>query len=180
MKKTFKFDSNTWIAIAAIVVSSCALIVSIIQTQIMKDQKAASSWPFVQWVLQRGWNSDSTGIFKLSVYNKGVGPAIIEKVSYKFNEKNYPSYEVSKFIEDMVNLDNGKKFESYNLTTIQGRVLAPNEEITHFEINDSTVAYNLSKKIVENDINIIINYRDVYGNQWQYQRNKNPMDLLKK
>lgn len=180
MKKINFLDTNTWIAITAIIVSSCALVVSIVQTKIMKDQKAASSWPFVQWNLIRGWNNDSTGVFKIVINNKGIGPAIIEKLEYQFNNKSYKAYQLENFIADISKPFIVKELKNYSVSYIQGSVLAPNESINHFESIDSLDAMILAKNIKESDFNIIINYRDVYGNKWEYKANTDPLKLLMK
>jgi len=91
-KSSFK-DPQTIIAIGVTVISLCALVVSLMQTRIMMEERAlqheysrAAVWPRLGFGLAKGHNNDgSIAMLSLMLVNSGVGPAIITdvKVTYK-------------------------------------------------------------------------------------------------
>lgn len=77
--------TDTIIAIAATITSICALIVTLYQTKLTREQQLKSVWPYVMIVL----SIDNTGIGSISVANNGVGPAIIQRIELQYDGKNY-------------------------------------------------------------------------------------------
>lgn len=59
-------------ALAAVIVSFCALFVSLYQTRIMRSEQATSLWPYLTVAIDN--RADEFGIV---VLNLGVGPAIV-------------------------------------------------------------------------------------------------------
>ena len=70
-----KFNSNTLIALAALVVSVCALFISVQEARIMRTQQRVSIYPH----LEAGVFYNSEG-FGMRVVNGGVGVAKIESI----------------------------------------------------------------------------------------------------
>ncbi|WP_111670150.1 hypothetical protein [Algoriphagus litoralis] len=85
-KKKFKIDVNVLLGLSAVFLSASALIVSIIQTTIFKEQQRATVWPYMQ--LTTFFSGDS---YSYGLENKGVGPAIIKDFSYTYQGKSFKS-----------------------------------------------------------------------------------------
>ncbi|GJG89245.1 hypothetical protein tb265_44260 [Gemmatimonadetes bacterium T265] len=65
-------DRDLVLSLAAVVVSACALGVSLVQTMVVRAQQYAAVWPRLTIVLEVDFRPDS---LSLSVRNAGVGPA---------------------------------------------------------------------------------------------------------
>ena len=75
------------LGISATFLSLAALIVSIFQTQIAREQQQASVWPYLQ--TQKSHVDDE---FSLNLENDGVGPAIIKNVEVYYQGKLFDNH----------------------------------------------------------------------------------------
>jgi hypothetical protein len=164
-KKTWNVDKI--LSMSAIVVSACALVVSILQTRIMQKQQEKSVWPHVRWYIYYGWGSDSTGSFSVKVANKGIGPAIIKDVTLTLNGQKYRSDELRKVVEIMSKqpITNSKEEQCDQI------VLLPNDTINYFEVTNPKQAHEIAQIYAQDydgksKFDIIIKYSDVYGNEF--------------
>ncbi|HEX6064348.1 MAG TPA: hypothetical protein VFZ04_09025, partial [Longimicrobiales bacterium] len=64
-------QADMLVAFSAMVVGMCALIVSIVEVRIMREEQRANAWPRVEVFV----NTGDTYVMKLT--NKGFGPALI-------------------------------------------------------------------------------------------------------
>src|SRR5690606_17168272 len=81
----FKFPTiktQVAVAFAAIFVSTATLFVYIYQARIMQTQQQVAVWPYVEWLPSWG----DHGLY-LEVSNKGIGPALVKKVTIKLDGK---------------------------------------------------------------------------------------------
>jgi len=94
--QSFFKDPQNIIALAVSLISICALVVSIKQTQIMSvqrvlmyEQAKASVWPRLEIGIGKSHESEDYSItmFILNMTNGGVGPAIITDVRVTFDGK---------------------------------------------------------------------------------------------
>ena len=91
--KKSKRDPQIFIAIGVTIISLCALVVSLKQTQLMTEEgelireySRASVWPRLELGVSKGHDADGRlNMFRLNITNNGVGPAIITdvRVAYK-------------------------------------------------------------------------------------------------
>lgn len=110
------------VAISAVIISLCALGVSIFQTRIMKQQQAHSVWPHLQV-----YNSNLNGL-ELTLENKGVGPALVNEVEYSFDGKT--THKINELIEMIFAADGTVSPDStinFRYSHIENLVLAPND-----------------------------------------------------
>lgn len=124
-----KLNPEWIVAISAVIISLCALGVSVFQTRIMKEQQAHSVWPHVQI-----YNSNLNGI-ELTMENKGVGPAIIQNANYSFDGKSVDGIkalmEVIRKADPTVSADSNFYFR---YSDIQNIVLGPGDEHMILEV----------------------------------------------
>jgi hypothetical protein len=165
LKKTWNVDKI--LSVSAIVVSTCALVVSILQTRIMQTQQEKSVWPHVGWYIKSGWQSDSTGSFSIKVVNKGIGPALIKDVTLVLDGQKYGSDQLRVVIEKIGQQAISNVREEQCAQT----VLLPNDTLTYFEVANEKQAYDIAKIFAKNyegktRLDIIIQYSDVYGNEF--------------
>lgn len=72
-KRTYKLKTDTIIAVSAVMISLCALIMTFMETKMMRTQQQASNYPHLIW--SRGYSSDG---IRITATNKGPGLAFIK------------------------------------------------------------------------------------------------------
>ena len=157
-KKKFRFNVNVLLGLSAVFLSASALIVSIIQTTIFKEQQYATVWPYMQ--ISAFFSGDS---YSYGLENKGVGPAIIKDFTYSYQGKNYSSTrEVFTAL-----FGGGAKGVGYSAIT-KDYVFKSGESIAILTIDmpDSLIQEYISKWEGA-DLQLQVIYSDVYGNCWK-------------
>ncbi len=100
----------------ATIVSVCALGVSLMQTHYQHKYLHAAAWPHLQAEAHRveGKDNDSTkNVMTVNLMNKGVGPAILESVTYQYKGKKIDN------LETLVRAVVGNKFSGGYKTLVQ-------------------------------------------------------------
>lgn len=157
------------LGISATFLSLAALIVSIVQTRIAREQQHASVWPRLDLeadVLERN--------FSLSVGNQGVGPAIVKSVDITYRGKTYPSL-LKLFVEQTGPL-NGNFFTG-ELTP--EAVLKAGDMYSLYALsrNDEAMSNRLKAVVNDSSMHYRIVYSDIYNNCWVYdQGHITPLD----
>jgi hypothetical protein len=159
--KNNRFSSESIVATMATFVGICALIVSIMQTHYQRKYLLASAWPHLQVAPFREEQKDSTkNVTTVKLMNKGIGPAIVESVSYQYKGKEYG--QLTKLIEAIV----GKKFAGSYKTLSVDEVIAQNEELTHVSIIGARESRIFNEEM--GNIKMKIIYKSVHDEHWEY------------
>lgn len=146
------------LAVAATLLSLGALLVSVVQTRIAREQQHAAVWPFLRL---------GSGIvdarFTFQLENKGVGPALIRRVEVHHRGRPYPSH-VALLNGQLLPAFGGSRF---HVALQPGDVLKAGEELKLFEIDgDRPSAQRLDDLVDDEQFTMRITYADVYGNCW--------------
>lgn len=152
------------LGISATFLSLAALVVSIFQTKIAREQQQASVWPRI------ATSSDVLDLnFYFTVANQGVGPAIIKSVDTAYRGRNYSSLSELLF-QQTGRLDGGYLYANLK----QEMVLKAGDEYELFKVtrNDEPLSFKLQEVIKDSSFHFRIRYADVYGNCWQLDRDK--------
>lgn len=161
MKLFGKTISNQAIlATMATIVSICALGVSLMQTYYQHKYLHAAAWAHLQATANRYEDKDFNKCeTTVKLMNKGVGPAILESVSYRYKGKEIES------IEDLVHATVGKKFGGSYKGIGPGNVIAQNEEFDLVSITGGR-----AKVFAENLIYVKMRivYSSVHDQKWEY------------
>ena len=145
------------LAAAATFLSLCALVVSLLQTRIAREQQHASVWPFLRLGGQR-----LDRAFTLILENRGVGPALIRRVEVVLRGR--PQTGHVEAIKGELQGYEGPKF--YSVLRI-GDVIKAGEEIRLFHVDqDDRRADHLQGLIHRGEFVMRVSYADVYGNCW--------------
>ena len=87
------WDLGVVLALIAVMISICTMIISLVETSIMQKQQQAmtesakaSVWPYVTSLTTTG-AADGETQFKIVVENKGVGPALINQMEVRYNDQ---------------------------------------------------------------------------------------------
>jgi len=99
----FKFDPEMIAAIAAVVIGVCALVISLYEVRIMRNQERASTWPYVVFGVA---NAPVEPEVSLILLNQGSGPAIKQGASVSYEGryfKNWRDVAAAAGLEENVN-----------------------------------------------------------------------------
>ncbi len=175
-QKRSKFtEPQNIIAVGVTIISLCALIVSLMQTQIMKEEREimrsysrASVWPRLDLGLSKSHHLDnSIKSLRYILSNNGVGPAIITdvKVEYKGQPATdwWDLFEIQA-IPDSVNTFIGN-IDFNDIVVSSGESLV----VLNLDQNQP-LAREFFKRI--NDIDITIHYESIYEEQWKWYNGK--------
>jgi hypothetical protein len=161
MKLFGKHISNQAIlATMATIVSTCALVVSLMQTYYQHKYLHAAAWPHLQSSMERYEDKDSTkSSTTIKLMNKGVGPAIIESVTYQYRGKKIDG------IEAIFHSIAGKKSAGSYKPIVQGEVIAQNEGFDLISVFGKN-----AKEFTENIVHVkmTIVYSSVHDQKWEY------------
>jgi len=160
-KTKFFRDPQNIIAIGITVISLCALMVSLIQTSLLNEEREllreysrASVWPNLEITLGKSHdkNDGSINQFGISITNSGVGPAIITDVKVSCNDsiaKNWwHLFEIMEVPDSIEKYISNKGFN--------GRVIKIGETLE-----------TLFERMQEKKFSIEIYYESIYGEKWK-------------
>jgi hypothetical protein len=162
------------LSIAATVISLCALITTYWQTKINREWQQASVWPRLMFGESGHTDTDTkTGMYKLTLGNTGIGPALIVGMTVKYRGQILPEGgdrpRLSMFFHKAA--EEHKVEWRRKLTTSQfelrgGRVIAPDKGDTLLAI-EGDIAYHAAIREGLKHLEVTIEYSSVYGETWK-------------
>lgn len=124
-----KFTGSQIASLIAVIVSVSALMVSIYEAQIMREQQSVmvsqqktSVWPYVKGNTLLSFDSIST--VKIILENKGIGPALIDQIRLSVNGN--PAFDYTDLNEKLESVFKDNKFY-LSLVSLSDHVLSPGE-----------------------------------------------------
>lgn len=158
--KVKSINAQSVIAVCALVIGLCTVIVYIYQANIMAKQHQDSVWPYAF----TGYSLNSDEGYSIRVTNKGIGPALVKSVSIELDDKQHLSW---KGLMKSIGLD------SINYTCSGVGVLSPNEVQTIFQVKKFSHAKIVWEKL--QNLKIKITYCSIHDECWKvdsYSRKK--------
>ncbi len=171
-KSEFFRNPQNIIAVGVTVISLCALIVSMIQTSVFREQRElmheqarASVWPHLEFTLELGHDLKDSSInhFVITLTNSGVGPAIITDVKVSYNDtiaQNWWKLFDIQEIPDSIDrhITNG---------VFNGKVIQTGKTI---EILNLDINLPLANAFYERSegVSMEIYYESIYGEKWKF------------
>ena len=155
------------LALVAVLISVCTMVISLVETSIMqKQQKAmtesskASVWPYVTIRNNTKFNNGEIQ-FEATITNKGVGPAMIKKL-----EITYDGKELEKSVFDAIRQDCPDAIAtSLTSNKINNVVLSPDE--TKEIISMSLIKTDFMNFVEFTEkLDIKYCYANIYGDLW--------------
>lgn len=169
MKNSF-WNADKILSITAILLSLGTFIVFTYQTQLIRKHQYASVMPY----LQIGNAGGGTPNYRLTLKNKGIGPAIIRSIRIRKDKIEYfeDPHNFLARIKDADNLD-------YYYTNLQpGMFVQAGEMITLIGVNKSITTSDSLLNII-NDLDIFIQFESIYGQRWESRYgNAEPREIL--
>ena len=149
------------VGVAAILLSCGALVVSIFQARILREQQGATVWPR----LAVGTNHLEDN-FSVMAGNAGVGPAIVREVEFTVHGRRYPS-AYALFTHE-VGADTVYATPKYFQNVAAGSVLRPGDDVEMLSLpHNGPLADRMDALTADSSYHARILYSDVYGTCWQ-------------
>ncbi len=163
-KWTKRINYEMVVAGSAVFISVCALVVSIYEAKIMREQQYASAWPYLnhgpKYIYQKGLLYD--------VENVGLGPALIQDVSIKIGEKEVEGPQA--LVEELLDISLDTLPIGY--FTLEGTVLAPGDKVSLLQVIDLDLAQRFRE--MEERYQIEICYCSIYEDCWSIRSKRQP------
>jgi len=142
-------EPQMMVALAAGLISLCALFVSIYETSLMREQQKANVWPHLEI------SHDNVENLLLNLHNRGVGPARIEAVLITVDKKPVHNWqEAMKLLAPDINPTDW--VDSW----FNGRVIPQGGSVTFFNVKDEQKGVALARQLPR--IGITICYSSIY------------------
>lgn len=161
------------LGVSATFLSLAALVVSIFQTKIAREQQQASVWPHLQADYSKTDNE-----FVWNIINNGIGPAIIRSVAVHYRGREYR--DAYQLMNEQIQLfdKNTKNHKTVHVNlfyggVFPGNVIKADGELTLGRLSENEgIADSMARVIRDSTYHFIVNYSDVYGNCWQLDGDK--------
>ena len=137
----------------AIGLAIAALVVSIVETRIMREEQHMSVWPRLMAATSRG-----QGGFQVVVQNKGLGPAQVRTVVVGTPDGVFPEWSAA--FESLLK----RPVYDFYFSTLGGAVLMPGETIDAVTVERSPLADSLS--LATDRLRVDICYCSAYEDCW--------------
>ena len=170
-KRHYLLDPQLVVAIAVVVISVCALFVSLMQArimnkqyQIMEDQSKASVWPRLEVSVNVGRDpiSKVNTLNAIMVRNQGVGPAIVEGIRVKAKGRYVKNW--NELFQVLQKPDSIQTF--LGTQTLNHKVITATETIKWLDIKSNSLPLMFFLHQHAQNISIEICYRSVFKDYW--------------
>ena len=154
------------IAIAATIVSICAMVTTVYQTYILRQQQHAAVWP--RLLLANGyWVTKDTAFYQLFIQNNGIGPAIIREVSIAYEDSLYvTTADLAQDIARQNGLSDSIAYQNYR--DLLPDMVVPQQEMWELlQIHQRAYVIPFVKQVEDKDIKITVKYESLYGEKWE-------------
>ena len=173
-----KWDVSVIIALIAVLISLASTWISLQEAKIMREQQSvlsnqqeASVWPYLDNTPYNNYQGDTIAEFTYRVMNKGVGPAIIDSVIYRFDRTELAPWGLGGYLRNRY--PNLTIEQPQNLVLDQ-TVLAPGEAHKVISIilkkskGDTTNLIRINNEITNRYV-LEYCYCSVYGKCWKVE-----------
>ncbi len=161
-----KINTDSIIALAAMLTAVVAVVVAVVQTNIMREEATAerdharlSVLPAVSILYSNGHNDDGLLFFELNVYNQGLGPAKIEDFSvyYKGEKVRNQRAWVQAVAGDVEAIEQYEQAPVINNSYVgEGRIIPADGTLTPIHVAHSELASKLEKALADTEFSICV------------------------
>lgn len=159
-----KINTNTIIGVLATLVSLGTLFVLIYQSRLMREHEEKSSVPKLEL-----WNDLSEGNYALSIFNKGLGPAIIEKVVVQYEAQDFDMDPMQFSFQYADSLSSGQSSVGGS-SLYQGVIVQEGQKIRLMHSTDSASTALLKMLFYfgeQKKAKLVVHYSSIYGKVWK-------------
>jgi hypothetical protein len=149
-------EPDMLVAFSAMLIGVCALVVSVVEVRIMREEQRANAWPRVEAFV----NTGSDYVMRLT--NKGFGPALIRGLIIYVDSVPVRDWNAltGRLLGDTI---------SFTQSKITDTVLAPQDEIEIFKPSSAdSVGFKISQ--LTGRVGIELCYCTIYDDCWRLRR----------
>ncbi len=153
---------QTILSVAGVFTGAVALYAALTESQAVREQTAASVWPYVQYMINDTDTGDSAS-FALSLENVGVGPARMQGVLVTLNG------EAVRDWQSLTSALIGRSAElgaEYGKSSINRRVLAPGDSVVAFQTQYTELALKFQEAIYQGALGLTYCYCSIFDECW--------------
>lgn len=153
-------NSNSIIAVSAVIISLCALLVSLQEVRIMREQQKATMFPFI--TVSRHYSDKG---FKVIARNSGTGLARINSVEITNGTDYYTSWLdiINSYLPDSLAFG----YDLLRTNTINELMITPNEKVELFSVLWSPATRLLEERT--RNLDIVVCYSSLLNDHWRLQ-----------
>ncbi len=154
---------QTLLSLAGVFTGVVALYAALGESQAVRQQTAASVWPYVQAMIHDSRDDDSASL-RLVLHNVGVGPARMQGMQVKVNG------EAARDWAAVTSLLLGREAEvgvEYGQTSVSRRVLAPGESVDALQTEAAELAVKLQDAIYSGTVTLTYCYCSIFDQCWR-------------
>ena len=168
--------------LALVIVSVCALFVSIYQTVVLSGQQnvmasqqevmlrnaKAQLWPNIELGVAVGYSENEIDELSVEIINSGTGPAIIEGVEIEVDGEYVDSWYA---LWNAINLPDSID-RAINNQTISNRVIQSGEEYSFLSLSDNPPMMTFVRNQMRENLSPVITicYSSVFGDRYMLQK----------
>jgi len=134
---------------SVIIIALSAVVVSVMQTRIQQDHNKLTVQPYLHSSLGQSFDDDIVSVY---VVNDGFGPAIIERITFTYNNKTYNSLE--EYLNASGEIKNRKGSYNYSKNSV-------------FKSNQQNLLVQLKGMKIRN-VKVDIEYKSIYNEKGTY------------
>lgn len=144
--------------IAAMVISSLALMVSVYEASILKSQQEAMVWPYVK--IDVSYSAEG---FTIAAYNNGIGPALINSMEVSYNGEAVKDYLA---LLDLLKPDRNFGYNIIQVGQLNDTVLKAGERRLLLFVPFTPETEGIHQQLQY--VNCQLQYSSVLGKNWKY------------
>jgi hypothetical protein len=150
---------QTVLSIAGVLIAIAALYAALIESAAVRQQTAATVWPFVQLSIADHDRADTAG-FTLAFTNAGVGPAKIRSVRLIIGGEPIRNWAHA------ITQVGGNTSAPLGRTFVNNRVLSPGEKVEMLSTSDPGLARQFQAAITDPENSVTYCYCSIFDDCW--------------
>lgn len=152
---------QTILSVAGVFTGAVALYAALNESQAVRQQTAASVWPYVQLTIT-DTSDDESASFALSLDNVGVGPARMQGAVVTYEGKAVPNWQT---VTDAI-LPGAALGVDYGKSSVSRRVLAPGETRIAFQTQHRELALGMQAATYSGALAVTYCYCSIFDDCW--------------
>ncbi|MEM7284269.1 MAG: hypothetical protein AAF438_21915 [Pseudomonadota bacterium] len=176
-KQSEKSNRAQWnvVSVFAILLSLCALLVSVIEVSAIRDEQRIQVWPFLQLSSQYGPEG-----YRILLKNKGIGPARVKSLAV-LNDGQVAT-DIDTLISTLVGEEKAFSYDVYEINEPAPGVLSPDEVVVLFAVPWDVAEKNADTRLFVKRWNEVGSVRacycSVYDECWLAELNQGEPEAI--
>jgi len=150
---------QTVLSVAGVFIAIVALYAALTESEAVRQQTAATVWPFVQLLIE-DYDTEASAGFTMSLSNVGVGPARMRGLRLIVDGESIHDWEHA------VTLLDGKVTAQVARNFVSNRVISPDETVVMISTMDADLARRFQIAVANLNTSITYCYCSIFDECW--------------